>query len=119
MRKLSFFMIKEDKKGMEMAFTTLVVIILAVIILGSIIFIFTNGSAKFKDLISVFSSKSNVDSVVDNCNSLADTNQRYEYCCSSKTIKLASGIKLELSCNNANNMSWGGSIKKISCEGVC
>lgn len=112
-------MLKMDKKGMEMAFTTLVVIILAVIILAMVVFIFTSGSAKFKDLISVFSSKSNVDAVVDNCNSLVDTNQKYEYCCATKSIKLASGEKLELSCFNSVNMSWGSSIKKIGCDGVC
>lgn len=112
-------MLQRDKKGMEMAISTLIIIILAVIILVSVIFIFTSGSGKFKDLISVFSSKSNVDSVVDNCNNLADTNQKYEYCCAPKNIKLASGVQLELSCLNANNASWGSSIKKINCGGVC
>ena len=94
MHKRLFFMLKRDKRGMEMAFSTLVIIILSVLILASIIFMFTSGSSKFKDVISLFSSKSNVDSVVDNCNSLVDTNQKYEYCCSSKVLSLLLELNL-------------------------
>ena len=110
---------KSDKRGLEMAISTIILIILAVILLIAIIFLFSKASLGFKDKISIYFTSSNVDSVIENCNSLAGQEMNYEYCCINKTIKLSNINNLEIPCATASEKSWGKTIQKLNCNGVC
>ena len=110
---------KRDKKGIEIAFSTVIVIILAILILTSLLFIFYKTSNKFKDTIDTYFFSSNVDSVIENCNNLALMNSQYEYCCVEKTIKLSRGDVRVLTCLKASNETFGSSINKINCDITC
>lgn len=107
------------KRGFEMAFGTLVTMILAVILLALVIVFFTGGFNKFKDKIGGFFSDSNVDIVVDSCNRLIAQEAKFDYCCVNKTIKVSSKQNYNMPCLLASNYSWGARIDKIDCSGVC
>lgn len=110
---------RRDKRGLEIAFSTIVVIIISLLVLIAIFIMFTNGSGKFKEAISSFMSSSNVDDVVKGCNNLALSEYSYDFCCMNKTVKFSSKDKLEISCFGASKESWGAKIEKVNCEGVC
>jgi hypothetical protein len=110
---------EKSKKGMEMAFSTLVGMILAIILLALIIVFFTGGFNGFKEKIGSFFSDSNVDITVDNCNRLVSIGSSFDYCCVNKTIKISSKVKYDMPCTSASNYSWGARIDKLDCSGVC
>jgi len=71
----------KDKKGLEIAIGTLVVIILAVLVLAFLIFGFTMGFGNIRDkLFPFFSSKVNVDDVVRSCELACTSQSKYDYC---------------------------------------
>jgi len=110
-----------NKRGMEMTFATLVIIVLSIILLALLITFLTGNFSKFKDKLDTFWSSSNVDMVVENCNNLVMQSSDYEYCCVNKTVKLSSKQKFEASCNFlvSGNYSWAKDIEELNCEGVC
>ena len=110
----------KNKKGLEMAFSTIVVTVLAVILLVIVITFLMGGFKTFREKVGVYFSESNVDSVVDSCNFLVEQNSAYEYCCANKTIKLSAKQNLQMSCSMASNQSWAGNrIKELNCAGIC
>lgn len=109
----------KSKKSMEMAVSTLVIIIISLLVLIGLIVILTSTEKNFVEAIKLYFTSSNLDKVVENCNTLVITNADYEYCCTKKTIKLSSKEKFELSCFEASAKSWGDNIDKLNCEGMC
>jgi len=108
-----------DKRGLEMAVSTIIIFVLAVVLLIALVFMFTRSTGSFNDKINTFLGLSNVDNVINNCNNLASQESSYEYCCVKKTIKVSARQNFEMTCLNATDMSWGKNIQKINCEGVC
>ena len=109
----------KGKRGMSLIFSTLVIIVLALLLLGVIIYVFSSSSGNFYSKIKNYFSESNVDDVVENCNRLAGQDSSYSYCCINKTIKVSSDEKIEASCYGARNYTWGNRIFEINCDGVC
>jgi len=112
---------KMDKKGLELAINTIVILILAVLILAALILFFTGSFTTFYEKIKGYSSYSNVDNVVNGCNILVDTNGQHSYCCEKKTVKyINKGDKDEgeFSCLEASNQEFGNGIKRLNCEGI-
>ena len=73
------------------------------------------------DRIKGYFSYSNVDSVVQGCNILADTGAEYAYCCEKKTVNYYSeGKKAEglFTCNELLNQNFTESIKVLDCKEV-
>ncbi len=108
-----------DKKGLEMAINTIVLIILALVVLIAAIFIFSRSSSAFADKINSFISSSNVDSTIDSCNILANQESRFDYCCVKKSVKISRSEILNVTCSEATEKSWAKDIQKLNCEGVC
>lgn len=112
----------ENKKGLEMAFSTIVAFILALILLVLLILFLTNNFSNFKDKISLYIGSSNTDEIVKVCNLNVQQEQKYEYCCVNKTIKTSDKKKFESTCFNLLNQtgpSWIEGIEKLNCGGVC
>ena len=76
----------ENKQGVELAITTILLIILGVAVATILIVILNSQTSVFSDFIDSFRGKSNVDEVVVGCNSLASTESYYEYCCEKKEV---------------------------------
>jgi hypothetical protein len=112
-------LIISNKKGMELAFSSIVYIILAILILISLFIFFSGGFQSFKEKINMFISQSNVDNTIQSCNNLALIDAKYEYCCINKTVKISSKEKYQLTCYNLANKSWGKDITVLDCKEQC
>ena len=108
-----------NKKGYEMAFSTIVVIILSLMVLVFLIMALTGSFKDFREKIGVYFSSSNVDLVIESCNNLVLQNSNYEYCCVDKTVRLSRRNKFEMNCLAASEESWGAGINKLDCGGIC
>lgn len=111
-----------NKRGFELGWSTIVLMILAIFILLILVAFLGLGSRGFMETIKNYFSSSNVDSVISGCNSLADTNSQYGYCCEKKEVRYNSGkdkVKEDLTCFEAFNKSFiSGKIKELDCEGI-
>lgn len=110
---------EKNKKALEMAFNSIVIIIISLVILAALLFMFTKSSSVFSEKIMSYFSSSNVDFIKTYCNDISNRGETYEYCCVSKIVKLSSKQKLELTCSNASMTSWGSDINKLDCGGIC
>ncbi len=109
-----------DKRGFELAVGTVVIMILAIAVLLFLISFFVMGSGDFLSKIKGYFSYSNLDSVKQSCDVLADSGQEHNFCCDAKTVRYyESGEKIEdeMSCGE---MAEKGIIKLngINCETV-
>ncbi len=110
-----------DKRGFELIWSTVVVIILALMLLLFSVLFFTNAGKSFLDNIRGYTSNSNVDSVIKGCNILADSGSDYEFCCGKKTVSYYDNGKqeIEASCQDLVNKTFiNNKIKKVECENV-
>ena len=76
-----------NKKALELAINTIVILVLAILLLLFLVLFFTDAGKNFVAKIGIYSSYSNVDDVVSNCNIQADTNKEYSFCCEKKTVR--------------------------------
>ena len=66
---------------------TVVVMVLAIVVLLFLVGFFMMGSGDFMSKIQGYFSYSNVDSVVQGCNVLANSGGDYVFCCEKKEVK--------------------------------
>lgn len=75
-----------DKRGFELAISTLIVIVLAVIVLVALIFAFTGGFQRFWSYVqNLF--PSDVQAVKTACFSACQSNQEYDFCIRERNVK--------------------------------
>jgi len=113
------FFKKKDKKGLEMAISTIVVMTLLLFLLVILLVLMTTSGSNFSEKVKNLLGSSNVDIIVNDCNTLHQLGSNYEYCCTNKTIRLSGSKKLEMSCFLASSETWGSRINKLNCEGIC
>ena len=111
--------LRNNKKGLEMAISTIIIIIITLVVLIFLITVFTKSTGSFSEKIAMLFGSSNIDSVKDSCNLLVNQNSAYEYCCVNKTVKITSIKKTSMTCLAASDESWGNSINKLNCENIC
>ena len=80
------------KRGMELTIGTIVVIVLAIVVLIVLVVGFTGGWGNLWGNISAFFGGSNVDSIVQACNTACLTNSINAWCYDIRTIKGVSDI---------------------------
>jgi hypothetical protein len=84
---------KMNKKGAsEQSIWTVIVIIIAVILLVMFVFWITGGGGSLMDRLKTYFGGSNVDSIKQSCQVACDTQTAYEYCNSTKTMKVDAEI---------------------------
>jgi len=107
-----------DKKGLEMAITTVILIILSIAVLTILVIFFNSQSGILTSRVETQTTQTNVDETVSFCNSLAARDARYAYCCETKEIRLEDETNY-LTCNEARTEAWSGErITPVSCEGT-
>jgi len=117
-------------RGLQMAVTTVIMIILSIAVL-TILIIFVNSQTGFLSRwFKTYESESNVDLVVDSCNALVAVGSVYSYCCEEKNIVLGGKGKVDdegnvvdssfkMTCDVSRGEDWsGGRIDEMSCVGV-
>ncbi len=109
-----------NKKGVELAVRTLVIIVLSVLILIALIVVFTNQSEFFVDFLNNLVGKTNVDSLVTSCNSLVTQNSVYEYCCVKRNVKYEQDGEMKgkkLTCLELSEKNFtAGRIQELNCD---
>ena len=98
-----------NKRGFEMAISTLVVIVLAIMVLVALALAFTGSFDKFVSYIRGFSG-SDINNQQKLCQSQCDLNSVQDFCCQEKTIS-----KEKVTCQD-KRLDIGCII---NCEGVC
>ena len=98
-----------DKRGFELAISSLILIVLGVLVLIALIVSFTVGWGRFIEIIIGYSG-SEVDNLSKLCQSQCDLEKKYSFCCEEKTLG-KEGVtcldnRLYVECN-------------INCEEVC
>ena len=117
-------------RGLEMAVTTVIMIILSIAVL-TILIVFVNSQTSFlSKWFGTYESESNVDMVVSACNSLVAVDSVYSYCCEEREIVLADGAEVDdegnvvdasfkRTCSAAREEYWSaGRIDEMSCVGI-
>ncbi|MEK6872995.1 MAG: hypothetical protein AABW90_03205 [Nanoarchaeota archaeon] len=108
-----------NKKGLELAINTIVILVLAIVILLFLVLFFTEAGKDFFKKIRGYSSEVNVDEIITSCNILADTNSVYEFCCGKKVVKYYKNdkkIEGDFSCNELTNKTFiNNKISSLDC----
>ncbi|MDD5193578.1 MAG: hypothetical protein PHF67_03240 [Candidatus Nanoarchaeia archaeon] len=110
-----------EKRGFELALNTIVIIILAVLLLLFAVMFFTKSSGSFIDTIRGYFSYSNVDSIVQRCNILADSNSLNSFCCEKVEVRYYANGKKEIgvfSCRELMDNGIEDRIKIMDCKEV-
>lgn len=120
------------KIGLEMVVTTVIMIILSIAVLTILIIFVNSQTGFFSKWLKNYQGESNVDVVVDSCNSLVAREAFYSYCCEEKEIILGEkgevdedgnvvdGGNLKQTCDKARVEDWSkGRIDELECEGIC
>jgi hypothetical protein len=109
-----------NKRGFELAWNTIVVMVLALMLLLFLVLFFTGNAQNFLDKIKGYLSYSNIDNIVQSCNVLADSGSSYNYCCEKIKVKYyIGGKKTEslFSCNELLNKTFANEkLKSINCK---
>lgn len=95
---------RRNKKGFELALSTLVYIILALLVLAIMIFIVTGGFKKFQDYLNNVS-PSEVQSVKSACRVACEGHQDYDFCTRERDVKSMGKInctdyRINVTCGN-------------------
>ncbi len=108
---------------MELAVSTIVIIVISILVLVAILIIWNNQTGIFSDFLRNLAGKTNVDAVVTGCNTLASQNSVYEFCCVGRMVKHEEEEKIieeELTCLELVDKEFtSGRINKLNCENVC
>ena len=113
-----------NKKGFELVWNNIVVMILAFFVLLFLILFFSAGSGSFYENIKGYFSYSNVDSIIEGCNILSSSNSEYAFCCEKKVVKYymnGEESKGEFSCKELTEKAFiNGRINNMMCgENIC
>jgi len=107
-----------DKRGLEIAVSTIILIILGILILIALLFLFGSQTNWFSDILKIFQGKSNLDSIVASCNVFAGNEQFFNYCCEKREIK-AGGKDFNMTCSELkSNEIASGKINELKCDDV-
>ena len=103
---------------MQMAISTIILIVLGVLVLTGLMFMFVKQVGFFKGHIDV--ADSNVDVVVSGCNLLVTSDSLYTYCCEKRGVHFGEGLEgIEVSCDEARELDWSsGRIGVMDCSAV-
>jgi hypothetical protein len=110
---------KKDVRGFSMTISTVILMVLGIMILIGLMSMFVFQVGFFKDTVTIYSDKTNVDSFVEGCNILSNLKSDYSYCCDEKTVKLGNENEILVTCDAARDLSWSSQrINEVSCVSV-
>ena len=109
--------INMDKKGLEMAVTTVIMIVLSIAVL-TILIVFLNSQTGFlSKWFRTQTTQSNVDAVVGVCDNLVTTEAVYAYCCETKDVVFGDKNVTRLTCSEIQSKDWsGGRVRYMDCS---
>ncbi|MEK6820629.1 MAG: hypothetical protein AABX71_02865 [Nanoarchaeota archaeon] len=103
----------KNKRGFELAISTLVVIVLALLILAALVVAFTMGFENFLGVIRGYF-VSDISAVKQACENACISGLSYDFCCVEREMDFGQG-KEKITCEEKRlNISCD-----LNCEGVC
>ena len=110
----------KNKSGIQLAISTIILIVLGVMVLIGLILLLATQTSFFSDVLDNFRSESNVDDVITSCNLLATGESLFSYCCEEKVVKLGKGKQdIRATCGELVDEDFiGGRIEELDCDGV-
>jgi len=111
---------KRDKSGLEMAITTVIMIILSISVLTVLIVFFNSQTHFLSRWFGAQSSQGNVDAFISSCNSLVVSESFYAYCCEEKLVEFGEGKQSQkTTCGEATYEDWSSKrIDFVDCEWI-
>ncbi len=106
------------KDGVQMAVTTVIMIILSIAIL-TILIIFVNSQTGFlSKYFKAQTTESNVDVVISSCDGLVTTESIYAYCCEEKEVRFGEGKDvIKMTCAGVALADWSsGRVREMDCS---
>ena len=105
-----------NKRGLQLALNTIVIIVLSILILISILVIWNYQTGIFSNFFKNIQGESNVDSIVTACNTHAAQQGFYEYCCVERDVK-TKDEDFKLTCLEVREKSFmQGRINNLDCK---
>ncbi|MBS3080809.1 hypothetical protein J4221_05030 [Candidatus Pacearchaeota archaeon] len=102
-----------NKRGLELAVSTLIAIVLGILVLIALLYGFSIGWENFWNKITGYSGgKDNVQAVIQACTTACDVKNEYDYCTLKRDV-IEEGKKRETTCNELKNNIY------LDCEIVC
>ena len=99
----------KNKRGLQLAISTIILLIIGILILIALVLVFTGTWQKFQDAIRGYSG-SEIDNLNKLCQAQCDLGNKHSFCCEEKLLEgqkiTCLDENLDLECN-------------INCEGVC
>jgi len=105
-----------DKKAMQLAISTIVIIVISVLVLIALLLIWNQQTGVFSDFLENLMGRSNVDAVIAGCNTLVSQDASYEYCCVDKNVKYGDREE-DMTCFELAKQF--DKINNIDCGGIC
>ncbi|GEM_PF-1209035 len=112
---------RRNKKGMEMALTTVIMIVLSISVLTVLVIFFNAQTGFFSRFFKTQSTESNVDAVISACDSLATSQSTYAYCCEKKEIVFGDDNRrnVMMNCSAVGKAAWSsGKVGELDCSGI-
>ena len=109
-----------DKRGMEMAVTTVIMIVLSIAVLTILVVFFNSQTGFLSKWFKTQQTESNVDSIVSVCDNLVTSESVYAYCCEEKEVVFGLEARnIKITCDDASRAGWsGGRIREMECSSV-
>lgn len=110
----------KKNKGLVLTATTVIIIILSISVLAALVYFLNSQTSFLSKILKTQTSKSNVDDIVNVCNSLSNREAYYSFCCEKRTVTFGwNASPIEVTCSELLKKSWAANrIKKLSCEGI-
>jgi len=108
------------KRGMEMAVTTVIMIVLSIAVLTILVVFFNAQTGFLSKWFKTQQTESNVDSIVSVCDNLVTSESVYAYCCEEKEVAFGEGKQnVKMSCADISKADWaGGRVREMECSTV-
>ena len=108
-----------EKRGMEMAITTVIMIILSISILTVLVIFFNSQSGFLSRVLKSSASESNVDLILNTCLLLSETESSYSYCCDRREVIINSKTKEVMACKDMEGKTWSGNkLGEYDCTNI-
>lgn len=110
----------KNTRGQGMSTNTIVLLILGLVLLVALIFGFATGWDAFKKI----ANPTNVDSIVEDCQTACSLSQKYSFCSSERTLRInEEDLEVKTSCYVLSGIpkfgAYVGGCSAIDCELTC
>ena len=107
----------KDKRGLEIAVTTVIVIVLSIAVLTVLVIVLNSQTSFLSRWFKSQTTESNVDAISSVCDNLVTIESIYAYCCENNDVILANGTSIKMTCEVVAEQDWAmGRVRALECS---